>query len=94
MPSIVRLADASFGHGCWPARPNASASSNVFANSIGIHRVQDLWQIHCCGSACHDGVQASGSPNVFVNGKAVARIGDSISCGDTNAVGSPNVFAN
>ena len=35
----------------------------------------------------------SGSPNVFVNGKALCRVGDSISCGDTMAQGSPNVFA-
>jgi len=94
MPSIVRLADKSTGHGCWPARPNDSASTNVFANNKGIHRVGDHWIVHCCGPACHDGNQATGSPNVFVNNKPVARIGDSISCLDFNAEGSPNVFAN
>lgn len=35
-----------------------------------------------------------GSPNVFVNGKAVARMGDQQSCGDICAEGSPNVFVN
>jgi uncharacterized Zn-binding protein involved in type VI secretion len=43
---------------------------------------------------CHDGVASSGSPNVFVNGKPVCRIGDAISCGDTMATGSENVFVN
>jgi uncharacterized Zn-binding protein involved in type VI secretion len=29
---------------------------------------------------------------VFVNGKALARIGDAISCGDFCAAGSPDVI--
>lgn len=37
---------------------------------------------------------SSGSPNVFVNRKAVCRVGDSVSCGDTMCKGSPNVFVN
>ena len=96
MPGIVRLADTSTGHGCFPARPNDTASTNVFINGRGVHRVGDHWIEHCCGVplACHEGVQATGSPNVFVNGRAVARIRDTISCGDFNATGSSNVFAN
>jgi len=94
MPACVRLGDASTGHGCWPSRGNDSASPNVFYNNIPAHRVSDHWPTHCCGPDCHDGAQSSGSPNVFVNNLAQARIGDAISCGDANAVGSPNVFAN
>lgn len=94
MPAIVRLGDLSSGHGCFPARPNDSASPNVFCNGIPAHRVSDHWPIHCCGDICHDGRQASGSPNVFANNLQVARIGDSIDCGDTDGEGSPNVFAN
>ncbi len=94
MPAIVRLADLSTGHDCFPSRPNDQGSPNVFANNIPVHRVGDHWVTHCCGPVCHDAAQATGSPNVFVNNKPVARIGDTISCGDHNATGSPNVFAN
>jgi uncharacterized Zn-binding protein involved in type VI secretion len=33
-------------------------------------------------------MQASGSPNVKINGIPVARIGDALSCGSTNLSGS------
>lgn len=94
MPGAVRQGDACTGHGCWPPRANSSWSSNVFINSRGAHRVTDGWSSHCCGPACHASVQASGSPNVFVNGLALARIGDSIACGSSNASGSGNVIIN
>lgn len=91
--SIVRLGDSCTGHGCFPSRNNDSASSDVFINNKGAHRVGDHWVTHCCGPACHDSTQSSGSATVFVNGKALARVGDSIGCGSTNASGSTNVFA-
>ncbi len=93
MPAVVRYGDLCTGHGCWGSRPNDSASGDVFANDLGTHRVGDHWKTHCCDT-CHDGSQSSGSPNVFVNGKPFARVGDSISCGSSNQTGSPNVFAN
>ena len=94
MPAIVRLGDVSTGHGCFPSVANDKASTNVFANSIPIHRITDTQLIHCCGPTCHVGTQSSGSPNVFVNNLPVARIGDAYSCGDADGQGSPNVFAN
>ena len=90
MPQAVRLSDVCTGHGSCPSRPNASASTNVFINARGAHRVGDRWQTHCN----HDSNQASGSPNVFVNGRQQARVGDHIACGSNNASGSPNVFVN
>ena len=42
--------------------------------------------------APHVGNIAAGAPHVFINGKAVGRIGDPVSCGGSVAVGSPNVF--
>ncbi len=36
----------------------------------------------------------TGSPNVFKEGMAVARIGDLCSCGATIVTGSPDTFAN
>ena len=96
MPPVVRFGDLSTGHECWPGRPNNQASTNVFANNLGVHRVGDSWFPHTCGIATHSGIQATGSPNVFVNNKPVARIGDQIACApkDTNATGSPNVIIN
>lgn len=93
MPSAVRLGDRTTGHGCWPPTQLASASSNVIINGIGAVRLGDNIVPHCCVS-CHDGVQSSASPNVIVNGNVIARVGDNISCGDSNAEGSPNVIVN
>lgn len=92
--AVVRLGDICTGHGCWPPRPNSEASGDVFANDLGVHRVGDGWEPHTCPSIpeTHGSVQASGSSTVFVNGKAVARIGDSVACGSSNATGSPDVF--
>lgn len=95
MPAAVRLGDISAGHAGWPARANDQASPNVFINSLAAHRVTDHWPTHCDGvPVCHDGTLSAGSPNVFVNGHALGRVGDSISCGDSAAQGSPNVFVN
>lgn len=66
---------------------------DVFINRLGAHRVGDAWDAHCCGSACHGSVQATGSPTVFVNGRALARVGDAVACGSVCATGSPDVFA-
>lgn len=41
MPGIVRLGDVCSGHDGFPSRPNNQASSDVFVNSIGVHRVGD-----------------------------------------------------
>jgi len=96
MPAAVRLTDLCTGHGCWPPRANAGASPDVFANSLGAHRVDDPWQPHTCPAIpeTHASIQATGSPDVFVNGRAWARLGDAIACGSSNATGSPNVFLN
>jgi uncharacterized Zn-binding protein involved in type VI secretion len=93
MPGVVRLGDTCTGHGCFPPRANDEASSDVFVNGIGAHRVGDHWVVHCCGPSCHDSNMAQGSGTVFVNGKPLARIGDNVACGSAAAVGSGNVFA-
>ena len=52
------------------------------------------------GSEPHDGTPAdqrkfeSGSPNVFLNGKAIVRVSDPTKCGDIALTGSGTVFAN
>lgn len=46
MPGVVRLGDMSTGHGCWPGRPSIEASTNVFVNGRGVHRLGDSWAVH------------------------------------------------
>lgn len=87
-----RLADLSMGH-CFPPRPNISASTNVFINRRGSHRVGDVWPTHCCGDACHSSVSVAGSKTVYVNGRQQMRITDLLSCGELAGPGSPNVYA-
>lgn len=94
MPAVTRLGDICTGHGCFPPRPSSSASSNVFINSIAVHRQGDGWESHCCGPSCHPSTLASGSSTVYVNGKQIGRIGDPVACGSVVASGSGNVFAN
>ena len=94
MPSIVRIGDICTGHGAFPPRVCDSGSSDVFINGIGAHREGDHWVTHCNPvPSCHDSVLAVGSSTVYVNGKALARIGDSVTCGSVCAEGSSNVFA-
>jgi len=94
MPATCRLGDTCTGHAGFPPRPNDAASSNVFINGLGAHRVGDHWVTHCDPTpSCHDSSLASGSGTVYVNGVPLGRIGDSIACGSTVATGSGNVFA-
>lgn len=89
MPGVARIGDKAAGH-TLPA--TLVGSSDVFANSKGIHRQGDGWPPH--DSPLHAGATTTtGSSTVFVNGSAIARIGDPISCGTTIGEGSSNVFA-
>ncbi len=97
MPGAVRDNDDSTGHNptCWfPSVKPTSFSGDVFANGRGIVRKDDTWQTHCCGTSCHTPVQDGCSPNVIVNGRGAARIGDLLSCGDSCATGSSDVIIN
>ena len=80
-------------HGCYPSRPNISASDDVFVNDIGSHRVSDQWDVHCC-KLCHGGSTIEGSPDVFVNDLPKARIGDAVDCGSMILEGSDDVLVN
>lgn len=93
MPAVARKGDTCTGHDCFPPRANDQGSGNVFCNGIPVHRQGDHWVTHTCGHTSHDSVLATGSPTVFVNGKALARIGDAVACGSVVASGSGNVFA-
>lgn len=98
MPAVARLGDATTGHGAFGPRPSAvTGSTDVIVNGKGAIRVNDTWPQHSDGRSSHDhdplSKQIAGSPSVFVNGQPLARIGDSISCGDAIAAGSDNVIS-
>lgn len=90
--AVTRLGDLSTGHKGFVPVPSVQASPNVFANFLPVVRQGDAYAIHCT-KHCHQGVLASGSNTVYVNGKQIGRIGDRISCTDQVASGSNNVFA-
>ncbi|MEM5528074.1 PAAR domain-containing protein [Gammaproteobacteria bacterium AS21] len=94
MPAVARLGDSCTGHADFTPRGNSGASNNVFVNAIGVHRQGDSYPVHCNPiPLCHGGSLAGGSGSVFVNDKAIGRVGDGVSCGGSIANGSANVFA-
>ena len=99
MPAVSREGDSlSTGHICASTTVlDTPGQGTCFANSILIARVSDPTVSHpfppnppC---APHVANVNAGSPNVFVEGLAVARIGDSADAGAMTS-GSGNVFAN
>ena len=99
MPAVSRKGDSlSTGHICTSTTTlDTPGQSTVFANNILVARVSDPTVPHPNPPAppCPDHVANvnAGSPNVFVVGIAVARIGDSADSGAMTS-GSGNVFAN
>lgn len=94
MPAVVRLGDQDTGHGCYPPRANNGSCSTVFADGKLIHRKGDSWNVHSCpDNPPHDATLSGGSGTVMVEGAAVGRVGDSVSCGGAAAQGSSTVFA-
>ena len=99
MPAVSRKGDSlSTGHICASTTTlDTPGQGTCFANSILIARVSDPTVSHpfppappCAPHVANVNV---GSPNVFVEGLAVARIGDSADAGAMTS-GSGNVFAN
>ena len=99
MPAVSRHTDTlSTGHGCVGTTTlDTPKQSQVFANGLLVARVTDPTVSHPNppNPPCPDHVANvnAGSPNVFVVGIAVARIGDSADAGAMTS-GSGNVFAN
>ena len=99
MPAVCRKGDSlSTGHACTGTTTlDTPGQGSVFANGILVARVGDPTVSHpfppvpVC--APHVANVNAGSPNVFVVGSNVARIGDSADAGAMTS-GSPNVFAN
>ena len=99
MPAVSRKGDSlSTGHICTSTTNlDTPGQGTCFANSILIARVSDPTVSHpfppLPPCAPHVANVNAGSPNVFVVGIAVARIGDSADAGAMTS-GSGNVFAN
>ena len=99
MPAVSRKGDSlTTGHICASTTTlNTPGQGTCFANSILIARVSDPTVSHpfppAPPCAPHVANVNAGSPNVFVEGLAVARIGDSADAGAMTS-GSGNVFAN
>ena len=81
-----------------------AGSSDVFVEGIGVDREGDVMVSHPDGNPCvggpvnHAPALSTFSPNVFVNGKAVGRIGDKYDSDGhfdhTITSGAGTVFAN
>ena len=101
MPAISRnvIDRAKTGHPCTYAIGVKASQKSVMANGTAIVRPGDILLPHtilvCCPPKCipHKARINKGSPNVFAQGKPVARKGDSADFGFMLR-GSPNVFAN
>ncbi|MGL4735690.1 MAG: PAAR domain-containing protein [Enterovibrio sp.] len=94
MPAAARKGDMCTGHGDFPPRASISGNETVLINGKAALCVGDGWDTHCNPlPVCHNGVQSVGSGTVFVGGKALARVGDAVSCGSSIASGSSDVFA-
>ena len=101
MPGVTRDGDATTtGHGCDATTTVTGPSTDVFCNSKGVERKDDPTAAHTIPNGASPPVCVShlgavinaGSSTVFVNGKAIARIGDSCDAGAITG-GSGNVFA-
>ena len=111
--SSVAATDGAIGNSCGPRRwlwntpttqASAAGSANVFAENIGIVRSGDAMSPHPDGVPCttspiiHAPTLSTFSPNVFVNGKPVGRIGDKYDSDGhhdhTITSGAGTVFAN
>ena len=99
MPAVSRKGDSlTTGHICTSTTTlDTPGQGTCFANSILIARVSDPTVSHpfppLPPCAPHVANVNAGSPNVFVEGKKVARKDDSADAGKMQE-GSDNVFAN
>lgn len=94
MPKASRKGDMCSGHGCFPPSAAIAGSPDVSIDKIPALRKGDAVAPHGCGKCVpHGRTVSGGSPTVFVNGKALARIGDAINCGGSVSVGSGTTVA-
>lgn len=99
MPAVTRIGDSlSTGHGCSAVTTLAGANQgSVYVNSILATVIGAPTVAHPVPPdppcAPHVAYLNSGSPDVYVEGIPLGRVGDSADAGSMLS-GSPNVFAN
>ena len=98
----VTGAACTTGHGCDAVTTVLGGSPNVKIGNVGVLTKGDPLAVHTINNAppgippCinHPGqVVNTGSATVFVNGKPIARVGDSVDIGGSITAGIPNVVA-
>jgi uncharacterized Zn-binding protein involved in type VI secretion len=97
MPGVATSSTSSTGHACFPpTNSQGPYASTAFFNGNAVQLVGHTMYIqHACGRTIHPNAArkvSSGSSTFFFEGKAVARIGDNIACGDMIAEGSSDAF--
>lgn len=93
-PPISRVGDIALGHGSFGPTPAIAGSGDVFACGPAVHRQGDAILLHPSPSPSppHGRSAASGSTTVFTNSKPTVRIGDSVDCGGSLAMGCNTVL--
>ena len=95
MPLARMGVDICSGHpgpGFFPPRPAITGSLTVFADTLPVVRLSDVWAVHSNIVSAHPGVGLVGSATVFCEGIPVMRMGDPLNCGSVIALGSLTVF--
>jgi len=88
-----RKGDKEIDHG-YSVKSSSEGSSDVFIDGIAAHTTGQSWPSHNRGDSWHTGRSTStGSGSVYINGEALARVSNSISCGSKIAQGSTTVFS-
>ena len=95
MSAIAKDGAKTTGHEQFPPTKVIASSTKVFMNGSKICLDGDPIEPHTRQVKPYDthmGVVQATTSKIFVEGKPVARIGDPISCGDTIAQGSDQIF--
>ena len=81
----------STGHDGFGPRASIDGCPRVTVGGVPVHCVGHAWENHPTVGSTHAGYLAQGAPHVSIGGRAVGRVGDPITCGDTVAQGCKNV---
>lgn len=97
MAAVALEQKVSTGHGCFPpTQAIGPYTTTSFFNNKAIQLLNHTkYAPHTCGTVTHtpdQRITSSASSTFFLEGKAVCRIGDDISCGDAIAEGSDSAF--
>ena len=102
-PVAIKGAACTTGHGCDAVTTVLGGSPNVKIGNVGVLRVGDPLAVHTITGPTvplpplcvnHPGqIVNTGSATVIVNGRGVARVGDSVDIAGIITAGIPNVVA-